>query len=70
VRNPLLTFLFSFSLFKASSRLDSFRTNPLWHPRDIQEAAKGIIKDSEEGRDPPLSSAPYLVFNSAATPEV
>lgn len=48
--------LFSFSLFKANPRPDSFRTNPLWHPRDIREAAKGIIKDDEEGRDPPLSS--------------
>lgn len=55
----------SLFLFEASPRPDSFRTNPLWHPRDIREAAKGIIKDDEEGRDPPLSGAPYSVFNPA-----
>lgn len=50
MRDSLYAFLFSssFSLLKASPRPDSFRTNPLWHPRDIREAAKGIIRDDEE----------------------
>lgn len=31
--------------------------DPLWRPRDIREAAKGILRDDQEGRDPPLSGA-------------
>lgn len=31
--------------------------DPLWRSRDIREAAKGILRDDREGRDPPLSGA-------------
>lgn len=31
--------------------------DPLWRPRDIREAAKGILRDDQEGCDPPLSGA-------------
>lgn len=57
--------LFFFSPLERRARIPS-ALNPLWRPRDIREAAKGILRDDREGRDPLLSARVHFAFNPTA----